>query len=179
MIFVTVGNHFQGFERLLKKVDEIAPRIPHEIVVQRGYSKYVPQNTKHFDFVPASTAMEYIQKSELVVSHAGMGTIILCREYGTPILIFPRKEKFKEHVNDHQMEIAQVLEKRGDKNIYIAYEEDQLEEKILEGVGKREMAQVENRGREDLIRTIREFIEASPEGKNPSPNPDLGNSHRE
>lgn len=161
MIFVTVGNHFQGFERLLRKVDEIAPRVPHEIVVQRGYSKYVPQNTKSFDFVPARTAMDYIRKSELVVSHAGMGTIILCKEYGTPLLIFPRREKFREHFNDHQMEIAQVLEKRGDKNIYIAYEENQLEEKILEGLGKRTMAQVENQGRENLIRTIKEFIRAS------------------
>ena len=64
-------------------------------------------------------------------------------------------------MNDHQLEIAQVLEKRGDKNIYIAYEEDQLEGKILQGVGKRAIAQVENKGRENLIRTIRDFIEAS------------------
>jgi len=160
MIFVTVGNHFQGFDRLLKKIDEMAPRIPHEIVIQKGYSKYVPRNTKYFDFVPADSAMEYTRKSDLVVSHAGMGTIILCKEYGVPVIILPRREKYKEHINDHQMEIAQVLEERGDKNIYIVYEENQLEEKILEVVGKKEMDQVENRGRENLIRTIKEFIEA-------------------
>jgi UDP-N-acetylglucosamine transferase subunit ALG13 len=160
MIFVTVGNHFQGFDRLLKKIDEMAPRIPHEIVIQKGYSKYVPRNTKYFDFVPADSAMEYTRKSDLVVSHAGMGTIILCKEYGVPVIILPRREKYKEHINDHQMEIAQILEERGDKNIYIVYEEDQLEEKILGVVGKKEMDQVENRGRENLIRTIKEFIEA-------------------
>jgi UDP-N-acetylglucosamine transferase subunit ALG13 len=160
MIFVTAGNHFQGFERLLKKVDEIAPRIPHEIVIQKGYSKYLPQNAKYFDFVPANTAMEYIRKSDLVVSHAGMGTIILCKEYGIPMVIFPRREAYKEHVNDHQMEIAHVLEKRGDKNIYVVYEEGQLEEKIMEVVGKKEIVQAENRGRESLIRTIKDFIEA-------------------
>ena len=159
MIFVTAGNHFQGFERLLKKVDEIAHRIPHEIVIQRGYSKYVPQNAKYFDFVPMNIAMEYIQKSDLVVSHAGMGTIILCKEYGIPIIIFPRRQKFKEHVNDHQMEIAQVLEERGDKNIYVVYEENQLEEKIMGVVGKKGIVEAENRGRENLIRTIKEFIE--------------------
>jgi beta-1,4-N-acetylglucosaminyltransferase len=159
MIFVTVGNHFQGFERLLEKVDEIAPRLSHEIVVQKGYSKYVPKNTKYFDFVPANTAVDYIRNSDLVVSHAGMGTLILCKEYRIPIIIFPRREKFKEHVNDHQMEIAQVLEKREDLNVHIVYEEDQLEEKIVEAVGKREMAPQENRGRENLIRTITEFIQ--------------------
>ena len=160
MIFVTVGNHFQGFERLLEKVDEIAPRLPHEIVVQKGYSKYIPKNTKYFDFVPANTALDYVRNSDLVVSHAGMGTIILCREHGTPILIFPRREKFGEHVNDHQLEIAQVLEKRGDPNTYIVYEENQLEEKIKEAVGKREAPRLENRGRENLVRTIAEFVRA-------------------
>ncbi len=159
MIFVTVGNHSQGFERLLKKVDEISPRIPNEILVQKGYSKYVPQNTKYFDFVPLSMAMEYLQKSDLVISHAGIGTIILCKENGIPLIIFPRRKKYGEHGTDHQMEIAQVLEERGDKNIYIVYEENQLEEKIREVVGKKEIVQVENKGRENLIGTIREFIE--------------------
>jgi UDP-N-acetylglucosamine transferase subunit ALG13 len=161
MIFVTVGNHFQGFERLLKKMDEISPRIPNEILVQKGYSKYVPQNTKYFDFVPLNRAIEYLQKSDLVISHAGIGTIILCKEYGIPLLIFPRRKKYKEHGTDHQVEIAQVLEKRGDKNISIVYEEDQLEEKIIEALGRKEMVDAGNRGKENLIRTIKEFIESS------------------
>lgn len=160
MIFVTVGNHYQSFDRLIKRVDEIATHLSNEIVIQRGYSEYVPQNTKYFDFVPANIAMEYIQKSDLVVSHAGMGTIILCKEYGIPMIIFPRREKYKEHVNDHQMEIAQVLEERGDKNIYIVYEESQLEEKMMEVVGKKEIVHAESRGRENLVRTIKEFVEA-------------------
>ena len=160
MIFVTVGNHFQEFDRLLKKVDEIAPRIPHEIVIQKGYSKYIPRNTKHFDFVPMDEAMNYIQRSDLVISHAGIGTIILCKENGIPLIIFPRRKKYGEHGTDHQVEIAEALKERGDKNIYIVYEENRLEEKIMEVVGKKEMVEAGNRGRENLIRTIKEFIEA-------------------
>jgi beta-1,4-N-acetylglucosaminyltransferase len=160
MIFVTVGNHFQEFERLLRKVDEIAPRIPNEIVIQKGYSKYVPRNTKYFDFVPMNGATKYIQRSDLVISHAGIGTIILCKENGIPLIIFPRRKKYGEHGTDHQMEIAKVLEERGDKNIYIVYEENQLEEKIIEVVKKKEIVQAENRGRENLIKAIKNFIEA-------------------
>jgi beta-1,4-N-acetylglucosaminyltransferase len=160
MIFVTAGNHFQGFERLLKKVDEIAPRIPHEMLIQKGYSKYVPHNTRYFDFVPLKTAMEYIRKSDLVISHAGMGTIILCKAYGIPIIIFPRREKYKEHVNDHQMEIAQVLEERRDVNIHVVYEEGQLEKKMIELLeNKVKVAPQENVGRANLIKTIRAFIQ--------------------
>jgi len=160
LIFVTVGNDFRDFSRLIKKVDEITPHLPHEIVIQRGYSRYRPQNTKHFDFVPIDTAMEYIKMSELVISHAGIGTIILCKEYGIPIIILPRRKKYGEHMNDHQMEIAKILEEKREGNIHVIYEGGQLEEKIKEVLkNKEKYTPIENVGRANLIRTIREFIE--------------------
>ena len=127
MIFVTVGNDFRGFDRLLRKMDEIAPLIPGEFLIQTGYSRYHPKNTKHVDFVPMDKAVEYIRNSELVVSHAGIGTIILCKEYRTPILILPRRKAYREHINDHQLEIAKVLQNKEAEHIYVVSGEDQLE----------------------------------------------------
>jgi UDP-N-acetylglucosamine transferase subunit ALG13 len=141
-------------------MDEIAPHIPSEIVIQRGYSRYLPKKIKHFDFVSMNKAVEYIQKSQLVVSHAGIGTIILCKKYGIPILILPRRKVYGEHMNDHQLEIAKALENGGDENIYVVYEEDQLEENILKVLKKATgYPLIENVGKMNLIRTIREFIE--------------------
>jgi beta-1,4-N-acetylglucosaminyltransferase len=131
MIFVTVGNDFRNFNRLLKKIDEIAHHIPSEIVIQRGYSDHQPKNINYFEFVPMDRAIKYIQESELVVSHAGIGTIFLCKKYGIPLIIVPRRKKFGEHMNDHQLEIAKALERREDKNIYVVNEEDRLEEIVL------------------------------------------------
>ena len=160
MIFVTVGNDFRDFSRLIKKVDEIAPNISNEIVIQRGYTKYRPKKTKHFDFVPIDTAIEYIKTSELVISHAGIGTIILCREYGIPLIILPRRKKYDEHMNDHQMEIAKILEEREEGNVHVIFEENQLEEKILEILRNEErQIPIENVGKASLIKTIRDFIE--------------------
>lgn len=160
MIFVTVGNHYQSFDRLIKKADEIAPRFAHEIVIQKGYSEYCPQNAKHFDFVPISKAVEYIKTSDVVISHAGIGTIILCKEYGIPLIIFPRRKKYREHGTDHQMEVAQVLEERRDVNIHVVYEEGQLEKKVIELLeNKVKVAPQENVGRANLIKTIRAFIQ--------------------
>jgi UDP-N-acetylglucosamine transferase subunit ALG13 len=140
-------------------MDEIAPLIPSEIVTQRGYSRYLPKNTKYFDFVSMEEAIEYIQKSELVVSHAGIGTIILCKEQGVPVLILPRRKGYGEHMNDHQMEIAKVLEERGDENIHVIYQEDQLEESISKILKvERRNSAAENFGKAKLIKTIREFI---------------------
>ena len=160
MIFVTLGNHFQSFDRLLREVDELAPRIPQEIIIQRGYSVYRPQNTKYFDFVPIDTAIEYMKMSELVISHAGFGTIILCKKYGIPIIIVPRRKKFGEHMNDHQMEIAKALEERKEDNIHVVYEESQLEEKLGEVLKNKKISiTTENIGRKNLIKIIKEFIE--------------------
>jgi beta-1,4-N-acetylglucosaminyltransferase len=160
MIFVTVGNHYQSFDRLLKKVDEIAARISCEMVIQRGYSEYRPQNTEHFDFVPIHTAMDYIRRSDLVISHAGIGTIILCKEYGIPLLIFPRRKKYGEHSNDHQMEIGKALEERRDGSVHVIYEEGQLEEKIIEVLKSRKRyTPAENVGKKNLIKVLRTFIE--------------------
>lgn len=164
MIFVTVGNDFRDFSRLIRKADEIAPHIPSEIAIQRGHSKYLPKNAKHFDFVPIDTATEYIKLSELVLSHAGIGTIILCKEHGIPLIILPRRKKYDEHMNDHQMEIAQMLEQRREGTIHVIYEEGQLEEKINAILkNKPKKTPNENVGRANLIRTIREFIEGEGE----------------
>jgi UDP-N-acetylglucosamine transferase subunit ALG13 len=159
LIFVTVGNDPRDFSRLIKRVDEISLQIPKEIVIQRGHSRYLPRNAKYFDFVPLDTATEYIKMSELVISHAGIGTIILCKEHGVPIIIVPRRKKYNEHMNDHQMEIAQMLVERRERNIHVIYEERQLEEKIHEVLkDKRKKTPTENVGRANLIRTIRAFI---------------------
>jgi len=160
MIFVTVGNHYQGFDRLIKKADEIASHTSYDILIQKGYSSYRPQSARYFDFVPIQEAMQYIQTSELVISHAGIGTIILCKEHGIPLIIFPRRKKHGEHGTDHQVEIAKAIEERKDDHIYIVYEEDQLENKIAEVLTRRQRpAPGANVGRVDLIRTIKAFIE--------------------
>jgi len=162
MIFVTVGNHYQGFNRLIQKMDEIASRSPYDVLIQKGYSTYCPRSVRYFDFVPIQAAMDYIRKSELVISHAGIGTIILCREYGIPLLIFPRRKKYGEHGTDHQVEIAKALEERSDDRISIVHEENQLEDKIREIVeSHKKFAPAENTGRKNLIQAIRTFIEKS------------------
>jgi UDP-N-acetylglucosamine transferase subunit ALG13 len=160
MIFVTVGNHYQGFDRLIQKADEIASRTSYDILIQKGYSSYRPQSARYFDFVPIQAAIEHIRKSELVISHAGIGTIILCKEYGIPLIILPRKKKYGEHGTDHQVEIAQAIEERKDDHLFIVYEEDQLEAKIAEVLARNQKpAPNANVGRANLIRTIQAFIE--------------------
>ncbi len=160
MIYVTVGNDFRPFDRLLRKMDEIASSLPEPVLIQRGYSTYTPRNAPSFDFVSMDAAAEHILKSRLVVSHAGIGTIILCRQYGIPLLILPRRKTFGEHMNDHQLEIARALEKKETEQIYVVYEEERMEQGILRILEHRERPlAVQNPGKTNLLKALREFIE--------------------
>lgn len=162
MIFVTVGSAVKGveFTRLIKKMDKVAREIDEEVVMQIGTIPYEPRNAKYFRYASYQENLSFFQKASLVIGHCGIGTILNALKFQKPIIVVPRRIQYGElNRDDHQMEIAKVLEERGDKNIYIVYEENQLEEKIMEVLKRKEIARVENKGRENLIRTIREFIE--------------------
>jgi hypothetical protein len=58
------------------------------------------------------------------------------------------------------VEIAKALEERNDNNVFVVYEENQLEDKIREILeSPKKFAPAENIGRRNLIRVIRTFIE--------------------
>lgn len=113
MIFVTVGTHNQGFERLVKKADEIAKGIDEDIIIQRGHTAYKPVNASFFDFASRDEMRRSVEKARVVVSHGGAGSIIFALGAGKPLVVVPRLKAYEEHVNDHQLELAKALEKEG------------------------------------------------------------------
>lgn len=110
MIFVTVGMHSQSFDRLIKKMDEIAGKIDEEVIIQTGSSKYKPKNAKYFDFTDNfENIIELNSKARIVVCHGGAGTIITALDAGKPVIAVPRLKKYGEHINDHQLELVDAL----------------------------------------------------------------------
>ena len=53
-----------------------------------------------------------VAEAELVVAHAGMGTVITAGEHGKPIVLLPRRAAQGEHTNDHQVDTARWLRTR-------------------------------------------------------------------
>ncbi|GAB6056779.1 PssE/Cps14G family polysaccharide biosynthesis glycosyltransferase [Methanobacterium movens] len=111
MIFVTVGTHDQGFERLVQKMDEIAGQIDEKVVIQVGYTDYEPVNAEWFKFVDMEKIMDYYQNSRVIIAHAGAGTLLDCFEFNKPIIVVPRLKEFNEHIDNQQLELAEVLYK--------------------------------------------------------------------
>lgn len=110
MIFVTVGTHPEQFDRLIRRIDAIAPKIKEKIIIQRGFTKYVPKNCESFDF--AQSLDKYYKEARLVIAQAATSLIEIMLKYKKPVITIPRQKRFKEHINDHQVEFALFIQER-------------------------------------------------------------------
>lgn len=127
IIFVTVGTgNTYGFERLIKKMDEIAGKINEDVVMQIGCTEYIPKNAKYFLFVKNSEMDELYKSSRVVVCHAGIGSIITAMKFNKPTAIVPRIKKYKEHIDDHQVEISKEIGREG--LITVVYDVENLDD---------------------------------------------------
>lgn len=110
MIFVVFGTVPVPFDRLAKKIDEIAGEIAEPIVVQSGFTKYPYSKAKAHAFLTNEEMGQYMKEAALIISHGGMGTIAEALKIKKKTLVIPRNNR--EH-NHSQVELAEELEKRG------------------------------------------------------------------
>jgi UDP-N-acetylglucosamine transferase subunit ALG13 len=121
MIFLTIGSH-EPFDRLVQAFDSWCAEHPEiEAFAQIacvGESGYRPQ---HCTWVEKLGPAEYgarFADAALVVSHAGMGSIITAMDLGKSLVVMPRRGHFQETRNDHQWATAKRF---GDKaGIFVA-----------------------------------------------------------
>ncbi|MDB4925330.1 glycosyltransferase [Mucilaginibacter sp.] len=124
MIFVTAGTQLP-FDRLIKTIDNIAAEFPSTcFVVQALHSNYKAKNINVLDFISPSDFAKYIDDAQLIISHAGMGTIISALVKKKPIIVMPRLAKFKEHRNEHQLGTTKQMDMLG--YVDVAYDEYEL-----------------------------------------------------
>lgn len=113
MIFVTVGQHPEGFERLVRAADEMAMLVDEPVVIQRGGTRYVPKFARHFDFVTESQVQAWLSRARVVISHGGAGSILNALQVNKPLIVVPRLERLGEVLDDHQLELAETLSQQG------------------------------------------------------------------
>lgn len=125
MIFVCLGSREYQFDRLLRRVDEIAAGdlVDDSFYAQIGQSTYLP---KHFDYVRFMDVDEFKQyqgKASLVISHGGTGALIGALKQGKQVIAVPRLAEFHEHTDDHQIQVSSVLEELGYLKMVLDLEE--------------------------------------------------------
>jgi len=129
MIFLTVGTQFP-FDRLVRAVDGLCERglLQERVFAQTGAGIYHPRNFEAVASLDKRTFDRHFETCSAIIGHAGMGIITMALDNGKPLLAMPRRKKYGEHVNDHQVGLAARFEKLG--HMLVAQEEDELPAKL-------------------------------------------------
>lgn len=112
MILVTVGTNEAPFDRLLQAVAALSTS--EEIVVQHGSSAIVPANAaRTYDFLLFDDLVREMRASRVVVTHAGIGSIMTALSCGRRPVVAARLVANREAVDDHQLPVARRLQEAG------------------------------------------------------------------
>lgn len=170
MIFLTVGTH-EPFDRLVRAVDEWyqdgknKPELFAQIT-KRKDSGYVPGN---FEWVERLTPVEFAARfdaANVIVAHAGMGTIISALNAGKPIVVMPRRGHLNETRNDHQFSTVQQL--KGRDGIFVAMDETEIGaviDRALTAADRHSAPPISEFAPDGFTTALREFITT---GKTPN-----------
>ena len=109
-VALTVGTLFP-FPRLVERLAAILPEGAEALLWQAGAA------------VPPAEVRAAFRAADVVVAHAGVGAALEALDAGRRPLLVPRRKHHGEHVDDHQLQVAGELERRG---LAVVREADQL-----------------------------------------------------
>ncbi|KAF0201994.1 MAG: hypothetical protein FD170_2232 [Bacteroidetes bacterium] len=158
-IFVVVGTQ-EPFDRMVKAIDIWARNnSTHSIFAQISSAEYKPESLRFTDFISPELFDQHFKDADLIVSHAGMGTIISALRLSKPIIVMPRLAALHEHRNDHQLATAKSFEKLG--YVKAVYSEEELNNALDAAEHIIPAAEIGPGASVQLINTIKNFIDKS------------------
>jgi UDP-N-acetylglucosamine transferase subunit ALG13 len=112
VIFVTVGTHHQPLGRLIEALGDLPA---DQLMVQYGHSPSPAPGTVHeaVPFLAYDELVAHMDAADVVITHAGVGSVLTAMRMGHTPLVVARRKQFGEHVDDHQVELTRVLEQTG------------------------------------------------------------------
>lgn len=166
MIFLTVGSELP-FDRLVRTIDEwCVDRGRQDVfgqIAEPGTGGYRPTNFEWRPFLSTHDYDQHCRDADLIVGHAGMGSIITAMTYMKPIVIMPRKAAFKETRNDHQIATAEWL---GERNGVLVAQDEVVLRAVLDrasehGTARTLESPLEPYAEPRLLATIRDYLLSS------------------
>ncbi len=115
MVYVSLGTQDKKFPRLLQEVDKMIEKgiIKDEVIAQIGQTKYESKNMKLYDYLSKEEVLKYMKESRFIITHGGVGTILDALKLNKKVIAVARLKLYKEHVNDHQLQIIKEYTKLG------------------------------------------------------------------
>ena len=116
MILVTLGTQDKSFKRLLDAIQNEIDKgnIKDKVIVQAGCSADFKSNDMQiFDYIPMDEFEKLMQECDILITHGGVGSITTGLRNNKKVIAAARLKKYKEHVNDHQLDIIKSFSDSG------------------------------------------------------------------
>jgi UDP-N-acetylglucosamine transferase subunit ALG13 len=156
MIFVTVGTDLP-FDRMVKVIDQWARENDRrDVFAQIGEGAWEPEFIRFSHFLQPPEFSKHFNEASLIISHAGMGTILSALMYGKPILVMPKLASLGEHRNEHQTATAKRMRDLYDVNV--AFNEDELRHRLMNLDSLAPPASISGFANESLTKGLNDFI---------------------
>jgi len=139
-VVVTVGISDVGFSRLLRAVAAALPP-GADVLWQVGHNDATGLPGTARPFVPHAELGRAMDKADLVICHAGVGSALAAFGAGHCPIVVPRRLAHGEHVDDHQVELAHALADRG---LAVAVEADAIDARVLAQAASRRVARIDD-----------------------------------
>lgn len=132
-ILVTTGTASEYcFVRLLRIIDEFCEMKlinKDELIVQADSNEYRAKNYQSTKMFDNKEFLRIMQEMDLVISHAGTGTVVSALKLNKKLILFPRMQCYGEHIDDHQIELASIL--KNENYVMVAMNKEELKKCIL------------------------------------------------
>jgi UDP-N-acetylglucosamine transferase subunit ALG13 len=106
VIFATVGSTQIRFDRLIRALESLPGE---QLLVQHGPVEPPPGAQRATAFMQFPEVIESMDQADVVVCHAGAGSILCALRAGHTPVVVPRLKRFEETVDDHQVELGRAL----------------------------------------------------------------------
>lgn len=120
-----------NFVRLLKIIDELCDEKiidATNLIVQGDESGYECINYKIKKMIPNTEFINIMSEADVIISHAGTGTVTTALKMHKKIILFPRLAKYGEHIDDHQLELCNIFQQK--KYVLVATNKEELKKMI-------------------------------------------------
>src|SRR5262249_12079264 len=108
MIVFTIGTS-EPFDRLVSVADAVAEFGGERVVVQGGHSRCRLKTAELVNFVAYGELLRLVAEARIVVTHAGAGSALLALGQGKRPILVPRRRRYGEAIDDHQVMFAERM----------------------------------------------------------------------
>lgn len=123
-LFVTVGTiRGYGFHALVDRILELGLANEHTVWQLGDTRPHVDLPGRVYEEIPTSEFERFATEADVVITHAGVGSVLGLLDLGIAPIVVPRRRSRGEHVDDHQQQLVRLL---AESEVAFAVEVDEL-----------------------------------------------------